>query len=96
MPIQSFKTKGLQALLDSPDVKPRGVPPTLVRPLRSRLISLDRAESLADLRSPPGMRLEAMQGDRRGQHSVRVNDQYRVCFTWTPRGPEGVEFTDYH
>ena len=96
MPIQSFKTKGLQALLDSADVKPRDVPPTLARALRSRLAPLDSAESLADLRSPPGMRLEALRGDRRGQHSVRVNDQFRVCFTWTPHGPEGVEFTDYH
>ena len=96
MTIQSFKTKGLRALLDSPDVRPRAVPPPLVRALRSRLTSLDRAESLVDLRSPPGMRLEVLQGDRRGQHSVRVNDQFRVCFRWTPQGPEGVEFTDDH
>ncbi len=96
MPIQSFKTKSLQALLDSPDVKPRGAPPTLARALRSRLASLDSAESLADLRAPPGMRLEALRGDRRGQHSVRVNDQFRVRFTGTPQGLESVEFTDYH
>ena len=96
MPILSFKTKGLRELLDSPDVAPRRVPSALIRPLRSRLVSLDRAETLTDLRSPPGMRLEPLRGDRRGQHSVRVNDQFRVCFVWTPSGPEGVEFTNYH
>ena len=51
---------------------------------------------LADLRVPPGNRLEALKGDRVGQHSIRVNDQYRLCFRWTPAGAEDVEIVDYH
>ena len=51
---------------------------------------------LRDLRLPPGNRLEALSGDRRGQHSIRVNDQFRICFRWTPEGPADVEVTDYH
>jgi proteic killer suppression protein len=54
------------------------------------------ATSLNDLRSPPGNRLEDLRGDRRGQHSIRVNDQWRVCFRWTDRGPEDVEIADCH
>jgi len=57
---------------------------------------LDAAEELKDLRSPPGNRLEALTGDRAGQHSIRINDQWRVCFVWTATGPEGVEIVDYH
>jgi proteic killer suppression protein len=48
------------------------------------------------LRVPPGNRLEALKGDRAGQHSIRVNDQFRICFVWTPDGPRDVELTDYH
>ena len=54
------------------------------------------AGRLDDLRVPPGNRLEALKGDRAGQHSIRVNDQYRVCFRWTAAGAEGVEIVDYH
>lgn len=54
------------------------------------------ATRLDDLRSPPGNRLEALKGDRAGQHSIRVNQQWRVCFRWTPDGPEAVEIVDYH
>jgi proteic killer suppression protein len=57
---------------------------------------LDAAETLADLRSPPGNRLERLVGDRAGQYSIRVNDQWRVCFRWTSSGPEDVEIVDYH
>ena len=57
---------------------------------------LDAAEELKDLRSPPGNRLEALSGSRAGQHSIRINDQWRVCFVWTATGPEGVEIVDYH
>jgi proteic killer suppression protein len=60
------------------------------------LESLDSAEALIDLRSPPGNRLEALKGDWLGQHSIRVNDQYRVCFVWTDAGPADVEILDYH
>lgn len=57
---------------------------------------LDNACALDDLRVPPGNRLEALKGDRKGQHSVRINDQFRLCFRWTSEGPEDVEIVDYH
>jgi proteic killer suppression protein len=57
---------------------------------------LDDAESLDDLRSIPGNRLEALRGDRQGQHSIRINDQYRVCFVWTDGHANAVEIVDYH
>jgi len=57
---------------------------------------LDAAEILADLRVPPGNRLEKLAGDREGQYSIRINQQWRICFGWTDAGPEDVEITDYH
>jgi proteic killer suppression protein len=61
-----------------------------------KLDQLNAAVSLGSLRIPPGNRLEALSGDRQGQHSIRINDQYRVCFVWTDEGPERVEIADYH
>jgi proteic killer suppression protein len=61
-----------------------------------KLDMLDAAVTLDDLRSPPGNRLEALVGDRKGQHSIRINDQFRICFRWTEAGPEDVEIVDYH
>ncbi len=61
-----------------------------------KLDALDSAGVLVDLRIPPGNRLEALKGDRSGQHSIRINDQYRICFLWTENGPEDVEVVDYH
>ena len=61
-----------------------------------KLAMLNRAEKLDDLRIPPGDRLEALKGRRVGQHSIRVNDQFRVCFIWTAEGPKDVEIVDYH
>jgi len=63
---------------------------------RRKLRQLEIAGRLEDLRVPPGNRLEALKGDRAGQHSIRINDQYRVCFRWTAAGPEDVEIVDYH
>ena len=63
---------------------------------RRKLRQLEIAGKLDDLRVPPGNRLEALRGDRAGQHSIRVNDQFRVCFRWTRAGPEDVEIADYH
>lgn len=63
---------------------------------RRKLRQLEIAGRLDDLRVPPGNRLEALKGDRLGQYSIRVNDQFRVCFRWTKAGPEDVEITDYH
>ena len=61
-----------------------------------KLAILDAAEAIADLRIPPGNRLEKLSGDRAGQYSIRINDQWRICFRWTKAGPEEVTITDYH
>jgi toxin HigB-1 len=61
-----------------------------------KLLIMDAAETLDDLRVPPGNRLEKRRGDRRGQHSIRINQQWRICFRWTAAGPEDVEIVDYH
>ncbi|HEY6610185.1 MAG TPA: type II toxin-antitoxin system RelE/ParE family toxin [Pseudomonas sp.] len=61
-----------------------------------KLAMLDAAVDLSDLRSPPGNRLEHLSGDRAGQHSIRINDQWRICFVWGTSGPESVEIVDYH
>lgn len=61
-----------------------------------KLDQLDSVTSLNELRVPPGNHLEALKGNRKGQHSIRINDQYRVCFKWTESGPEDVEVADYH
>jgi toxin HigB-1 len=61
-----------------------------------KLDMIDAAAVLSDLASPPGNRLEALKGDRKGQHSIRINDQFRICFRWTEQGAENVEIVDYH
>ena len=61
-----------------------------------KIRQLQIAASLNDLSIPPGNKLEALVGDRKGQHSIRINDRYRICFRWTPAGPEDVEIVDYH
>ena len=61
-----------------------------------KLVQIDAAERLDDLRIPPGNRLEALKGDRRGQHSIRVNDQWRICFRWRDGDAYDVEIVDYH
>lgn len=61
-----------------------------------KLAMLNRAGALGDLRVPPGNRLEALKGDRAGQYSIRINDQFRLCFVWTEQGPQSVEIVDYH
>jgi proteic killer suppression protein len=64
--------------------------------IERKLVYLDSAKTLDDLRSPPGNRLEPLVGDRAGRHSIRVNDQFRICFKWTDAGPTEVEIVDYH
>lgn len=61
-----------------------------------KLLILDAADRLADLKIPPGNRLESLSGNRKGQHSIRINDQWRICFRWTGSDAEEVEITDYH
>ena len=68
----------------------------IARIAKRKLDLLDAARKLIDLRAPPGNRLELLKGDRRGQHSIRINDRYRVCFRWADEGPTDVEIVDYH
>ena len=70
--------------------------PNTTRAALRKLVILDAAVTIADLRAPPGNRLEKLKGNRAGQHSIRINDQWRVCFRWTDAGPTDVEITDYH
>lgn len=93
MTIRSFRCADTQAIYD-------GKHPRRFRNIEAvaqrKLQMLDDAVELRDLRAPPGNRLELLTGDRAGQHSIRINDQWRVCFIWTNAGPEGVEIVDYH
>jgi proteic killer suppression protein len=91
--IQSFKDERARKLMDGL----RGVElVNIEEQARTRLIRLDSATSLEDLRVLHGNRLEALTGDRKGQFSIRINDQYRICFNWEAKGPTDVETTDYH
>ncbi len=74
----------------------RRLPPDVQRRAQRKLAILDAADSLEDLRAPPGNRLERLSGTRVGQYSIRVNDQWRICFLWTNGDAEAVEITDYH
>ncbi len=92
--IKGFKDRTAEAVFHGES--PKGFPADLVKVARRKLGYLDAATDLHDLRVPPGNRLEALSGDRKGQHSIRVNDQFRICFRWTSDGPADVEITDYH
>ncbi len=95
MAIQSFQDERARAVFDgrSPG---KGFPTDLLRSAKRKLEMLNAAVELGDLRYPPGNRLEPLVGDRRGQHSIRVNDQFRLVFIWTAAGPADVAFVDYH
>lgn len=92
--IQSFANSDTKKVWTRKHVPRFG--PDLQRIANRKMLILDAAETINDLRVPPGNRLEQLQGGRKGQHSVRINDQWRVCFTWTEAGPADVEITDYH
>jgi toxin HigB-1 len=92
--IRSFGDKDTQRLWAREHVRRFGS--DVQRSALKRLARLDAAESLEDLRAFPGNRLEKLRGDRDGQHSIRVNDQWRICFLWTDSGPQDVEIVDYH
>jgi proteic killer suppression protein len=74
----------------------RRLPQNLQSIMHRKLVMLNAAAKLEDLRVPPANRLEALKGDRKGQHSIRVNQQWRLCFRWTERGPAEVKIVDYH
>lgn len=93
MTIQSFKCPDTEQLFHQRRVRRwSSIEVVALRKLRM----LHAAHVLQDLRVPPGNRLEALQGDRKGQHSIRINDQWRVCFVWTHEGPSELEIVDYH
>jgi toxin HigB-1 len=92
--IRSFKGKWAGALFQGEC--PKGFPTEILRVTRRKLEMINAAEKLDDLRAPPKNKLEALAKDRKGQHSIRINLQYRVCFRWTQQGPEDVEIVDYH
>ncbi len=93
-----FRNQGTEDVFNGVDSKAarKVCPPELVDRAREKLFLLDDAEELQDLLVPPGNRLEALKADRKAQHSIRINDQFRVCFRWTERGAEDVEIVDYH
>ena len=92
--IRSFADRHTARIWDGQYVK--GIDRTLQRQTLRKLEILHAAATIEDLRVPPGNRLEALRGDRRGQHSIRVNGQWRLCFIWSDGGPEAVELVDYH
>jgi proteic killer suppression protein len=91
--IRSFRDKDVEALFDDLTVRRFRA---IERVARRKLLYLHRARVLGDLKAPPGNQLEALKGDRRGQHSIRINDQWRVCFIWRSGDAHEVEIVDYH
>ncbi|QDB98999.1 type II toxin-antitoxin system RelE/ParE family toxin [Mesorhizobium sp. 8] len=92
--IVSYKGKAVEAI--AAGKAPKGFPSDLIARTERRLRAVANAADLRDLRSPPGNHLEALKGDRAGQHSIRINEQWRICFRWTEAGAEDVEIVDYH
>lgn len=93
MAILSFKCKQTKKLFEGKAVPKFATSRSIAE---RKLQLLDSATTLDFLRCPPGNHMEALKGDRKGEHSIRVNDQFRICFVWTEMGPENVEITDYH
>ena len=96
--IQSFNDRGTEEIFNGLNSKAaRSICPALLWSIAARKLDLlDSAESLSDLRIPPGNRLERLHGSRKGQYCIRINDQFRICFIWTINGPDTVEIVDYH
>ena len=98
MGIISFADAGTEDIFEGEDSRHarRACPESLWSVARRKLDQIDAATKLGDLGFPPSNRLEALKGNRKGQHSIRVNAQYRACFRWTEHGPADVEIVDYH
>ena len=96
--IRSFKNLGTEDIFDGKDSSSarKICPQSLWQQAARKLDLLDSVTTLDELRVPPGNRLEKLKGDRQGQFSIRINDQYRICFIWTDMEPEEVEIVDYH
>lgn len=96
--IVSFKNKGTEDIFNGTDSKHarKQCPQTLWKVAQRKLDQLNAAHTLDDIKVPPGNKLEALSFDRIGQHSIRINDQYRICFVWTQESAEEVEIVDYH
>jgi len=96
--IQSFKGKGTEDIFNGINSKEARTicPRSLWRVAIRKLDQLDSVIQLSELRIPPNNKLEALKKDRKGQYSVRINDQYRICFVWSDAGPDNVEIIDYH
>ena len=96
--IVSFKNQATEDIFDSKDSKAarKLCPPNLWSTARRKLDQLNAVTALDELTIPPGNRLEALKGDRKGQHSIRINQQYRICFIWTQQEASEVEIVDYH
>lgn len=92
--IRSFADKRTAAIFTGHVV--RDLPPQIQRRARAKLLAIDAAAVLDDLRAPPGNRLEALRANRAGQHSIRINDQWRICFAWREADAWDVEIVDYH
>jgi proteic killer suppression protein len=96
--IQSFKGKGTEDIFNGENTRiaRKTCPEAIWHAAARKLDLLDSVSSLQELRVPPGNRLEVLSGNRAGQYSIRINDQYRICFLWTDKGPDAVEICDYH
>ncbi|NOZ21886.1 MAG: plasmid maintenance system killer protein [Planctomycetes bacterium] len=96
--IRSFRTHGTEDIFDGADTAAarRTCPKALWTAAQRKLDQINRVRELRELAVPPGNRLERLRGDRRGQHSIRINDQYRICFRWERSYADEVEITDYH
>ena len=96
--IVTFHDQGAEDVFNGENTKAakKVCPEVVWRVARRKLDQLDSVMRLDELRIPPGNRLEALSRDRRGQHSIRINDQFRICFEWTSSGPANVEIVDYH
>ena len=96
--IKSFKDEGTEAIFNGRGTKKarKTCPVQLWRVASRKLDQLDSAEQVEDLKVPPGNKLERLSGDRRGQYSIRINEQYRICFMWSDGSPGDVEIVDYH